>query len=211
MLSKIVRGIFRIGCVSFLLFASISLQARAASDPPLTVIKSGTEQALQILRSSQSGQAAKVRERRAEIMIIVDKYFNFNEMARRALGRPWKDQPPEKQKEFVSLFKDLLFNTYIDKVETYTESNEKFSYDKESLDGDYATVNTRILGYKNTDVRVDYRLRFENGEWKVYDVVVEGISLVENYRSQFASILSSGSFDGLLKRMREKVSEQTRS
>lgn len=189
----------------------IAVQAQASPDPPLAVIKAGTEQALQILRSSQSGRAPTVKQRRAEVMTIVDKYFNFNEMARRALGRPWKEQPPEKQKEFVRLFKDLLFNTYIDKVETYTGSNENFSYDKQSIDGDYAIVNTRILGYKNSDVKVDYRLRNENNEWRVYDIVVEGISLVDNYRSQFASILTSESFDGLLKRMREKSAEQGRS
>ncbi|ABK18957.1 MlaC/ttg2D family ABC transporter substrate-binding protein [Syntrophobacter fumaroxidans] len=211
MLLKAIKGILWTGLLLWLFSLTIPIRAAAAANPPISVIKAGTEQALQILRSSRSGQAPSVRQRRAEIMVIVDRYFNFHEMARRSLGRLWRDQPAEKQAEFVRLFKDMLFNTYIDKVESYTGSNEKFAYDKESIDGDYAVVKTRIQGYKNTDVKVDYRLRFENGEWQVYDVIVEGISLVDNYRSQFASILGNESFDGLLRRMRQKVNEMGRS
>ena len=85
---------------------------------PMGVIKSGTDRALEVLRTSQAPGGQKVRQRREEILQIVDEYFNFNEMARRALGRPWKDQPPEKIKEVVRLFKDLLFNTYVDRVES---------------------------------------------------------------------------------------------
>lgn len=180
-----------------------------AATRPLSVIQSGTDRALQILKSSQSGQAPSLRQRRGEILQIVDEYFDFDEMAKRALGRPWKDQPPDKRQEFVRLFKQLLFNTYIDRVETYTGANEKFTYDAEKIEGNYALVKTRVLGYKNADVQVDYRLRLENGTWKAYDVVVEGISLVSNYRQQFESILASSSFDNLLSRMRDKVAAQT--
>jgi phospholipid transport system substrate-binding protein len=211
MLVKATKSILCIGLLLWMVSFTVPFHADAAANAPLSVIKAGTEQALQILRGSQSGKAPSVRQRRAEIMVIVDKYFNFNEMARRSLGRPWRDQSADKQAEFVRLFKDMLFNTYIDKVENYTGSNEQFAYDKETIDGDYAVVKTRIKGYKNTDVQVDYRLRFENGEWRVYDVIVEGISLVDNYRSQFASILGGESFDGLLKRMRQKVNELGRS
>lgn len=175
---------------------------------PSGVIKSGTDRALEILRTSQAPGGQKVRQRREEILQIVDEYFNFNEMARRALGRPWKDQSPEKQREFVKLFKDLLFNTYVDRVDSYTGTNEQIAYDGERIEGEYAQVQTRILNYKNTDVRVEYRLRQVNGAWKVYDVVVEGISFIENYRSQFNSILAGESFDALLNRLRQKVREQ---
>jgi len=184
------------------------LSSAEAANTPLNLIQSGSDRALEMLRSAQSGQAPSLRQRKAEILQIVDEYFNFHEMAKRALGRSWKNQSPEKQQEFVKLFKQLLFNTYINRVETYTGSNEKFSYDEERIEGDYALVKTRIMGYKNTDVQIDYRLRFQNGEWKAYDVVVEGISLVNNYRQQFDSILASGSFDALLDRMREKISAQ---
>ncbi len=194
----------------FLLFAGFSATDPGLCAPgPLAVIQSGTDKALEILHSSQSGQAPALRARRGEILRIVDEYFNFHEMAKRALGRPWKDQSPQNQKEFVDLFKQLLFNSYVDKVEAYTGSNERVVYDAEKVEGEYALVKTRVLGYKNADVQVDYRLRAEEGIWKVYDVVVEGISLVNNYREQFSSILANESFDSLLKRMRGKLDEQS--
>lgn len=192
----------------FPLFFLAALSLAEAAGTPLSLIQSGTDRAVQILRSSQSGQAPSLRQRRGEILQIVDEYFNFHEMAKRSLGRSWKDQLPAKQQEFVKLFKQLLFNTYVDRVETYTGANEKFTYDEEKIEGEYALVKTRITGYKNTVVEVDYRLRLEKGSWKAYDVVVEGISLVSNYRQQFDSILTNGSFDTLLNRMQEKVSAQ---
>lgn len=193
---------------AFLLLFGLLSSSEAASTP-LSLIQSGSERALQILRSSHAGEAPALRQRRGEILQIVDEYFNFQEMAKRALGRSWKDQSPDKQQEFVKLFKQLLFNTYVDRVETYTSANEKLAYDQEKIEGEYALVKTRIVGYKNADVQVDYRLRREKGDqWKAYDVVVEGISLVNNYRQQFDSLLTNGSFEALLNRMREKVKAQ---
>ena len=110
-----------------------------------------------------------------------------------------------KQQEFVKIFEQLLFNTYLDRVETYTCSNEQVLYDNEMIEGSSAVVKTRVSGYKEKDVAIDYRLRLKDGQWKVYDVVVEGISLVNNYRQQFNAILAKESFDGLLKRMQEKL------
>ena len=180
----------------------------AAPSGPLRVIQSGTERALQILQEAHQGDAKALRERKSEILSIVDEYFNFEEMGKRALGRPWKEQSPENRLEFIKLFKQLLFNTYISRVERYTGENEKAFYDSEKLEGDYALVRTHITLPGNQSVTLDYRLHQENGQWKVYDVVVEGISLVENYRSQFASILSNGTFDVLLRKLREKVAQQ---
>ncbi|MEM5787942.1 MAG: ABC transporter substrate-binding protein [Syntrophobacteraceae bacterium] len=177
----------------------------AATPGPIAVIQSGTERALQILRTSRTGEAPALRQRRGEILTIVDEYFNFEEMARRALGRPWKDQSAEKRQEFVRLFKQMLFNTYISRVESYTGSNEKIYYDSEKIDGEYAVVNTRVVTTGNQAYLIEYRLRNESGHWKAYDVIVEGVSFVDNYRSQFSSILANESFDSLLKKMREKV------
>jgi phospholipid transport system substrate-binding protein len=185
--------------------------ASAAAQGPLNVIQSGTEKAIKILHSSRAGEAPALRQRKGEILTIVDEYFNFEEMAKRALGRPWKDQSPDKRQEFVKLFKQLLFNTYINRVESYTGANEHILYDSEKMDGDYAVVKTHVTIQNNQNVQIDYRLHLENGQWKVYDVVVEGISFVDNYRSQFASILANDSFDGLLKKIREKVDQSSNS
>jgi phospholipid transport system substrate-binding protein len=181
-----------------------SQNALGAAGSPLQAVKSGTERALSMLKSSHTPGGQRLRERRSEIMSVVDEYFNFEEMGRRSLGRPWKDQPAEKREEFIRLFKQLLFNTYIDRVETYTISNEQISYDSEKIEGEYAVVKTRVLNYKDSNIQIDYRLHLEAGGWKVYDVVAEGVSFVDNYRSQFASILANEPFDGLLKKLRDK-------
>jgi phospholipid transport system substrate-binding protein len=176
----------------------------------MAVVKSGTDQALEILKTRQATGHSSLRDRRDEIFGIFSQYFSISEMAKRALGRPWKDQPPEKQREFVELFKQLLFNTYVDRVDNYSGgTNGRVLYDGEMIEGRYALVKTRLVGYRQNDVVVEYRLYTEDGEWKVYDVVVEGISFINNYRQQFNSILANESFDGLLNRMREKVALQS--
>ena len=198
-----------LGFILLMLCASLFFASPGyAANSPLALIQSGTDRALQILRTAQSRTGPGLRERRAEILQIVDEYFDFGEMAKRALGRPWKDQSPQKQQEFVDLFKQLIFNYYVGRVETYTGTNERVVYDEQKIEGEYALVKTRVLDYKNTNVQLDYRLRLTKGEWKVYDVIVEGVSLVENYRGQFNSILAGKPFDALLSQLREKVADQ---
>jgi phospholipid transport system substrate-binding protein len=193
----------------FLLLASSRTTCGAVpgQSNPMGLIRTGTQRAIQILYETQSGRASSLRQRKAEILDVVSQYFNFEEMAKRALGHAWKDQPADKRQRFVQLFKQLLFNTYINRLENYTGSSEQVSYDSEKLDGDYALVKTHILYQGASNVSIDYRLRRDGSAWKVYDVVVEGISIVENYRSQFSSILANESFDSLLKRLQEKVEQ----
>jgi phospholipid transport system substrate-binding protein len=187
---------------SLMLLYSLSL----AAPRPSTVIKSGAERALELLRKDcHHGETFVLRAHSAQIQKIVREYCDFPEMAMRALGPPWRSQPPAKQQEFVALFEQLIFNTYIDRVDTYTCADEQVIYDDETVEGNYAAVKSRVTGYKGKDIAIEYRLRLKNDEWKAYDVVVEGVSLVNNYRQQFSSILSRESFDDLLKRMREKV------
>jgi len=194
--------------VLFMLFASS--QAICASLPgqsgPMALVQNGTERALQILHESQKGKAYSLRQRKGEILEIISEYFNFEEMAKRALGRPWKDQTADRRQEFAQLFRQLLFNTYLNRLDNYTGSNERVVYDSEKVDGDYAFVKTHVL-FQGSDISIDYRLHRDEGQWKVYDVVVEGISFVDNYRGQFASILANESFDSLLKRLRQKVDQ----
>jgi phospholipid transport system substrate-binding protein len=199
-----------VGGISLLLLSTFFIAAApsSAANSPLELVQSGTDRALQIIRSAHSGTAPSLGERRAEILQIVDEYFDFGEMAKRALGRPWKEQSPQKQQEFLDLFKQLLFNNYAGRVETYTGTNEQLVYDDQKIEGDYALVKTRVLNYRNTNIQLDYRLKLINDQWKVYDVVVEGVSLVDNYRGQFNSILTGKSFDSFLSQLREKVAEQ---
>jgi phospholipid transport system substrate-binding protein len=169
-----------------------------ASSTALETIKAGTDRVLQILKQ----QAGSKQTRRAEIRKVVDEYFDFNEMARRSLGPLWRRQSPEKQQEFTLAFSQFLFNVYIDKIEKYTD--EKISYDTQRVEGDYAVVDAVVTGTQTGQITIEYHLHFKDGNWKAYDVAVEGIDLVNNYRSQFNSILLRRSFDDLLKLLREK-------
>ncbi len=198
---------FILGILLFLVFSQFIGVALPGQQDPMVLIQSGTERAMQILHESQRGQAPSLRHRKDEILVIVNEYFNFEEMAKRALGRPWKEQSPEKRREFAQLFKQLLFNTYINRIENYTGSNERVFYDSEKLDGDYALVKTHILYQGDNNISIEYRLHRDGGEWKVYDVAAEGISFVDNYRGQFGSILANQSFDSLLIRLRQKVDQ----
>ena len=202
------RYFFVLGGLLVLVFAQFIRAALPGEQDPMALIQSGTERTLKILHESQSRQAPSLRQRKDEILVIVNEYFNFEEMAKRALGRPWKEQTPEKRQEFVQLFKQLLFNTYINRIENYTGSNERVFFDSEKLDGDYAIVKTHILYQGDNNISIEYRLRQDGGRWQVYDVVVEGISFVDNYRGQFGSILTKESFDSLLIKLRQKVDQQ---
>jgi len=186
----------------------VSWGVMAASPSPLHVIQSGMDRGLQIIKSSFSGEGPGLQQRRDEILKIVDEYFDFGEMSRRSLGRPWKDQPLEKQQEFVRLFRQLLFNTYVSRIEAAATPTTHIEYLEEKIEGDHALVKTRAINDQKPAVQIDFRVRAEGAGWKVYDVVIEGVSLVSNYREQFASILNSEPLDSLLKRLGEKVATQ---
>jgi len=174
----------------------------AAAFSPLEVIRNGTDKVLTILHQSKTGQSHPLQEREGEVLNVVSSYFDFDEMAKRSLGPPWEQQSPENRQEFAKLFKKLLFNTYVDRMEKYHD--EKVFYDNQRVDDDFAVVKTHFLSH-NDNIWIDYRLHKEGGQWKVYDVVVEDISYVDNYRSQIASILANQSFESLLNLLRKKV------
>jgi len=176
----------------------------AALTTPMEVIRNGTDEAMALLRQARSGQGPSIAQRKEQILTIVNAYFNFEEMARRAVGRPWKDQPPHLKQEFTGLFKNLLFDTYLGHVDRFTGIDEKVVYLGEQVSGDHALVNTRVSGARASDIQIDYRLCLQDSKWKVYDVVVEGVSLVANYRSQFSAILANKDFPALLTSLRGK-------
>ena len=122
------------------------------------------------------------------------------------MGRKWNAQDAESQKRFVALFARLLKVNYIDKLETYT--GEEVLYEKEVIKGKYAEVRTQIVKKTKEKIPVNYRMIDKGDSWKIYDVVIEGISLVKNYRSQFEEILNRSSFSELLRTLEEKVEER---
>ena len=139
-----------------------------------------------------------------EIGNIIGEVFDFTELSKRTLGREWKKMKPEQQKEFVELFKELLQGVSADRLLAYTE--EKVVFDKEiELKKGRAEVQSNIVLSDGTKVPIFYRLTNQSGEWKTYDLIIEGVSLVKNYRSQFREIIAKDSPEKLLQILREKV------
>jgi phospholipid transport system substrate-binding protein len=144
----------------------------------------------------------KPEARRAAVRRIAEQIFDFEDTARRALGRHWQARTPQERAEFVGLFTDLLERAYISRIETY--SGERVVYVGDTVDGDEATVRTRLLTREGGEVPVDYRMRRAGERWLVYDVVIEGVSLVANYRSQFNRIIQTSSYRELVSRLRSQ-------
>jgi phospholipid transport system substrate-binding protein len=187
-----------------LILLSISLTpGSAAGGVPTDQIKSTVDKALVVLKDPRFKPAAKTKERREQLKQILFARFDFTEMAKRSLGANWRRRTAKEQDEFVRLFTDLLERAYADTIESY--GDEKIAYVGERLDGDYADVNSKILTNKGEEFSLNYKTHFVGGEWRVYDVVVENISMVNNYRAQFNRVISNASYEELVRRLRDKA------
>jgi phospholipid transport system substrate-binding protein len=188
-----------------LLFFCLSLSAAppCSAGDPTDQVKQRVDAVLEVLKDKELKKPENEKIRRAKIRAIVDTIFDFQEMSRRSLGIHWKKRTPDEQREFVSLFSDLLEDTYIKKIEKYRD--EKILYTGESIRGGKAVVKTKVITKKETEIPIEYRLLTENSKWEVYDVVIEGVSLVNNYRSQFSEILGSNPYSELVNRLKKKT------
>lgn len=148
------------------------------------------------------------QQRRTQIRQAVLKRFGFEEMAQRSLGQHWRTLTPQQRQEFVELFTDLLERSYINRIETYGGGRQGVRYTKEDISGDNATVATEIVSGRGESAMVEYRLLHKENDWKVYDIVIEGVSLVNNYRTQFNTIILKDSYAGLVKQMRLKLEQE---
>jgi phospholipid transport system substrate-binding protein len=185
------------------LFLVLGISVSALGGEPTEKIRQTTDKILSILADPSLKKPSKVEERRRLIRKAVDERFNWEEMARRSLARHWASRTDEEKKEFIRLFGELLERTYMGKVEGY--SGEKVLYEGEKADGDYATVKVKIATEKNVDIPVEYRLKKEGNDWLVYDISIEGVSLVNNYRTQFNSTITQSSYESLVKKLKAKV------
>lgn len=176
---------------------------------PLNKIRQTVDDVLDILADKALKNPDKMQERRKLIRQAVLKRFGFEEMARRSLGRHWRKISSAQQQEFVDLFSDLLERSYINKIESYGGNKDQIQYTKETIDKDgYAMVRSEILSARDLNVEIEYRLLKRNTEWEVYDVVIEGVSLVSNYRTQFNKIILEDSFEALVKKMKLKLEQE---
>ena len=127
-------------------------------------------------------------------------------MAKRSLARHWRDRSEEERDEFVVVFADLLEQSYVSRIEDYTD--QEILYPEERIEDNFAEVGTKIVVESGREVPIDYRLYQTESGWRVYDIVIEGVSLVSNYRSQFNRIINQNSYDALLNRMHTKQEEE---
>jgi phospholipid transport system substrate-binding protein len=177
----------------------------AAAAEPTDQLRAQVDRVLKLLDDPVLKQPQKATDRRAALRGIADELFDFTETSRRALGRHWAARTPAEREQFVQLFADILERSYISKVELY--GGEKIEYTGESIDADHAAVGSRIVTRQGLQVPIQYRMQRRGDRWLVYDVVIEGVSLVANYRSQFDKIIRTSSFDELVKKMKARQDE----
>lgn len=204
------RNFLAIGLSLLLMVTALGGHVAAAPAEPLAMVKQAVDEILVILQDKKLSAPSKKEERRKRISAVVGGYFDFDEMAMRALARHWRDRTPEERKQFAGLFRQLLERTYIDKVDNYCRELDASCTDKvvvfkrQEQQGNKAVVYTFFVR-NNVETPVEYKLKNEAGTWQVYDVVIEGVSLVRNYRTQFESIIAREQFSGLIAKMEEKV------
>lgn len=185
--------------VAFLACALVLPSAARAADSPRAVIEKLTSAVLEVL----GNKALSKDEKKRQLEQLVYGAGDFETLARLALARHWSDFTPQQQAEFVTEFKKHLSLTYGNNVESYRNERVAIVGEREEARGDH-TVKSRVLRGGPDDIEIDYRLRPANGEWKIIDFIIENVSLVANYRSQFQDILSNGSPDKLLQMLRDK-------
>lgn len=168
-------------------------------------VKKTVDEVIRIVSDKELEKPQNEQKRRRELKAAIGRIFDYAEMAQRSLGRHWKERSPAERKEFVQLFETLLENSYAGKIESYNQ--EKIVYLKESAEGEYAEVKSKVVTAKRDEFTLDYRLLSKGGKWMIYDVVIEGVSLVSNYRTQFNKIVTSQGYGELVKKLRTKSEE----
>ena len=173
----------------------------AADASPTDAVRGSVNSILTLLQNKEMDQAT----RRKEMRKVISERFDFRAMSQRTLATNWKKASKEQQQEFVQLFAQLIENTYIGRIEAYTD--EKVDFPGEKVKKKKAVVETLILT-ATADIPINYKVyQKTSGEWWVYDVIIEGISLISNYRSSYQEIVKKEGFDGLIAKMKSKIKE----
>jgi len=197
-----MKRVVAIGVVGLL----IGLGLPAEAGVPTDQLKSATDRVLKLLQDPELKKPEQTEERRKRIRGVADDIFDWQETGKRALARHWQPLTPQQRNEFSALFADLVERSYIGKIEAY--SGEKILYGGETLDGGgQAIVKTKLVTKSNTEIPIDYQMSKEGDRWRAYDVLIEGISLVANYRTQFNKIIAQSGYDELIKKMKSKQDE----
>jgi phospholipid transport system substrate-binding protein len=180
----------------------------SATAGPRDAVASAVERFMTIVQNGRSDNAAVAADRQAQIREIVREMFDFDEISRRALARHWPTLQRDEQTEFVTLFRDLLERAYLTQVETV--GNEKILFLGESSEGNGAAiVRSKVVTRQGAEIPLDYRMHLLDGRWRIYDVVVQGISFIASYRTQFDRVIRAESYSSLRERLQKKAVENT--
>ena len=191
-----------LGAAAGLVICAQMVWAPASADAgaPTDQLRSSVDQMVKVLDDPALKADSRAQDRRAAIRKEAQVVFDFGETAKRALGRHWQGLSEKDRPEFTGLFTDLIERAYISKIERY--SGERIAYAGESVEGGLATVRTRFVTKQGTEIPVDYRMQQRGDRWLVYDVMVEGVSLINNYRTQFDKIIQTSSYAELVRKMK---------
>jgi len=191
---------------TLMLLLATSAPGAASTEGPVQELRNRVDRAVQVLSDPAMKGPSKVAERRTRVRKIADEIFDYNEMSKRSLGVHWQQMAQGDRERFMRSFSDLLDRAYFEKIDSY--NGEKVRYLDPKMDGAQATVPTRVTTDKGSEIPVEYRMQRDNGRWVVYDVVIEGVSLVSNYRAQFDRIVRTGGVEELLKRLEAQAGGQ---
>ena len=185
------------------LWLSLLVPTAARAGAPSEQIQGAIEKVVATLKDPALKSNRK--ERLDQLRQVIYPKFDFAEMAKRSLGSHWQKRNADEQREFVKLFTDLIENAYLDNLEAY--DGEKVAITGEKQDKEFAEVNSKIATKKGEEFAINYKLHLAGSAWKIYDVVIENVSLVNNYRSQFNRVIAQSSFEDLFRRMKDKQFE----
>jgi phospholipid transport system substrate-binding protein len=203
-----MRLVIRVWIVLLLSAFWLGAVGMATAGEPTDLVRQISDQVLKILEDPKLQGPDKQAERQERLHQISNQAFDWQEMARRALAVHWRERTPQQQQEFTGLFRDLVERTYINRLESATQEKQDIQYVGEQVDGSRAAVKTNVVTKRNQQVPIEYRLHKVDGRWKIYDVLVENISLVNNYRSQFNGIISSSSYNELVQKLKTRQGDE---
>ena len=201
-----VRHNARVIAMSLILLFALSSVHGAWAGPPTDQLREGVDRVLTILRDPELAGDKQVDQRRSAISKVAGEMFDFGEMAKRSLGQHWDGRTVPQRGEFVRLLTALIERSYVSKVDQH-DAAAKMTYRGETVDGDYAVVHTTIPLPHGNEMPLDYRMHNTSGRWQVYDLSIDGISLVSNYRSQFNKIIRTSSYPALVARLKSSQAE----
>jgi phospholipid transport system substrate-binding protein len=187
--------------VSLLLWFAGITPARAGE--PLELVKLAADKVIALLRDPQLKAADRKRERVEQLKAIINPIFDYDEIARRTMSAHWERRTPAEREEFTKLFRAFLEKIYSDQIDI--DDGERLVFGRESVNQDFAEVESKLINAKNEESPLIYRLKRSDGRWKIYDAVVADISIVTNYRSQFSRVIGKSSFEALKRMLRDKA------